>query len=1423
MKFKLINESILEAASKVKITGGSCSTKWIYDTMQDGLNIKFSINGHACDFIFRANHGRYIVDGIDCDAAYINDERVEPITTSGGTARSYAISVPGSIMTSEPKENQKDFGFTGQYYKTTPIVKYIKEKLTDLLNNSIDIFSDRFLDKVGLSSDESEQIKEEEERRYSIYQNYEPVKRDASQADVKRFLQSLSDSELSSIRVTKKNLQRDYRTTEDEVTKLYIQDEKRRRGLKEDIDDPQEVLIFKREVSMADNLDDIQDAIYNLSDGVAEDLVQQAFDANEMKNLQAVKDAVIVAIDNYLEDGDWLGESINESKSSIKENDLNKWNTLLAAYGQELRELKKVNEDGSKDAEIKDILNKIKDAKLHISELTESKSSIKTFGAKAKKLTEDSWPKLLPIEEIPDNRKWQYSVGGVDVPYTSYEDAMAHLKDDYKIEDYREELQKFIDKETGRPHTFFVDATFDGRLCIDISWGDWKHEHGYADYLVREFFNNKGLGIDIEVDTTAHDGGDAYSAIHYYDIDDLFFSGRVVEESLREGLNDYRFYVSCNDGPEKLIRTVAENEDKAIKYVKDMYAKEHSTYADDRANKWNIKNLDEALSENSTDMPYMFFYTAVNSTFGYDFEEFAKSLGAKKVYGRYKGTAPGSYFYLVPSEEVYNELKKVAKKEYGVDMQRLKAFNSEEYPSLKTINEAHYGGAYDVADEAYFTKEDLVTFAEDVIDALDKQYDLKFDINELELYKGVLYLGLISENGIEMFHEQRIDMRKIKVPKDLNRYLDEFISAFRFQIDDNADFLYEGLWDDIKSVGKSIKNAVKDTDTYKKVANSEVVKTAKDQINGTRLDVSLNKLYKLNDSNYEQNLGKAYKLIKNANISPAEQKSQFYRLKLHAVKYRMSIEDVQDAAKRIKESANNICESLLNEKSKYIWTTKEENPIWGNASRARVNSDIADKAKLDVEKKAEKEAKKEAEKQAQAEADKSKDGSGATGSRTGNGSGKKPSKKSNIKSTSDKMNGGSSDSSSDSSSEPEFYELTDKKTAMKDAEYFLKIATTKTSADNAIGIAKNAMKKGLIHRRSDIKRLNKLIDDKARFYKLNVNEDFDYENDDWSDDGEVASGKSFIEAGTEYVWEEKIGSTVNMDFDSWAVWSARDIDNDILEYFIVEEDTGFIDWGPVDTAGEAREFLQSKLDDYSEEDSDEDPLDFIDYNESLTEDTGASAKTAISSMLKDMDDSEKASTVSKILDIIPDEYADKLFSATEKTLNDKQIPESDKQNIINQAEPMVDDKEKLDSVDSIGDLLNLIDLKYWAKKDPKMCKNLIVTILAIIAVIEPTPVVEIITVIVKLLPANVIAKIIKIFPGLSDTVGKLGSVMGESVDKVSYVEIVPEKRGFSHERHVFDTVDEMKAHVKQQGLTPSDIDSVVGLNSVEELFESDAK
>lgn len=90
------------------------------------------------------------------------------------------------------------------------------------------------------------------------------------------------------------------------------------KSIREDINDSYEVHTFKRDINLASDADEIQQLIYKLSDGVAEDNAQQAFNENENNDLKTLKDAIITAIDVYLEDNEWLGESksINEDATN---------------------------------------------------------------------------------------------------------------------------------------------------------------------------------------------------------------------------------------------------------------------------------------------------------------------------------------------------------------------------------------------------------------------------------------------------------------------------------------------------------------------------------------------------------------------------------------------------------------------------------------------------------------------------------------------------------------------------------------------------------------------------------------------------------------------------------------------------------------------------------------------------------------------------------------------------------------------------------------------------------------------------------------------------------------------------------------------------------------------------------------------------
>lgn len=76
--------------------------------------------------------------------------------------------------------------------------------------------------------------------------------------------------------------------------------------------------------------------------------------------------------------------------------------------------------------------------------------------------------------------------------------------------------------------------------------------------------------------------------------------GRVIYKLSKvlfnESYKDYNFSVSCNDGPKKNVRLVWDEKDPegAKDVAKKYYAQEHTTYADDRENKWTIE---ESLSE----------------------------------------------------------------------------------------------------------------------------------------------------------------------------------------------------------------------------------------------------------------------------------------------------------------------------------------------------------------------------------------------------------------------------------------------------------------------------------------------------------------------------------------------------------------------------------------------------------------------------------------------------------------------------------------------------------------------------------------------------------------------------------------------------------------------------------------------------------
>ena len=62
----------------------------------------------------------------------------------------------------------------------------------------------------------------------------------------------------------------------------------------------------------------------------------------------------------------------------------------------------------------------------------------------------------------------------------------------------------------------YVDEFAHNVFKVGICWGDWKHEHLRADWIIREYLELMGLEVVMTREIpTEEDGSDTYSADHY--------------------------------------------------------------------------------------------------------------------------------------------------------------------------------------------------------------------------------------------------------------------------------------------------------------------------------------------------------------------------------------------------------------------------------------------------------------------------------------------------------------------------------------------------------------------------------------------------------------------------------------------------------------------------------------------------------------------------------------------------------------------------------------------------------------------------------------------------------------------------------------------------------------------------------------------
>lgn len=100
----------------------------------------------------------------------------------------------------------------------------------------------------------------------------------------------------------------------------------------------------------------------------------------------------------------------------------------------------------------------------------------------------------------------------------------------------------------------------------------------------------------------------------------------------------------------------------------------------------------------------------------------------------------------------------------------------------KLLNEASYGGAFDVEDDQYFTVDDLNEFADQVCDKLTSKYHEKFDISDGYIEENDIYLEVESDSALAQ-STVKLDRRTIRKPSDLMKYVGRMINGLSRTLD----------------------------------------------------------------------------------------------------------------------------------------------------------------------------------------------------------------------------------------------------------------------------------------------------------------------------------------------------------------------------------------------------------------------------------------------------------------------------------------------------------------------------------------------------------------------------------------------------------------------------------------------------------------
>ena len=90
--------------------------------------------------------------------------------------------------------------------------------------------------------------------------------------------------------------------------------------------------------------------------------------------------------------------------------------------------------------------------------------------------------------------------------------------------------------------------------------------------------------------------------------------------------------------------------------------------------------------------------------------------------------------------------------------------------TAKRLTEAKYGGAFDIADDQFFTREDVSAAAEDVLEHVQETFDGKYVLAGCWFEHGTFIVNIQDEDFNEYEAFAHVTMRGIRRPEDLKKY-----------------------------------------------------------------------------------------------------------------------------------------------------------------------------------------------------------------------------------------------------------------------------------------------------------------------------------------------------------------------------------------------------------------------------------------------------------------------------------------------------------------------------------------------------------------------------------------------------------------------------------------------------------------------------